>query len=62
VKLFGDIAVDWSICEQPYDQILQTNLESKGIYSQQAYVWKSWLKRKRPIAQYLSNKMTSNYT
>jgi len=45
VKLFGDIAVDWPICEQPYDQILQTNLESKGIYSQQAYAWKSWLKR-----------------
>ncbi len=45
MKLFGDIAVDWSICEQPYDQILQANLESKGIYSQQAYAWKSWLKR-----------------
>lgn len=43
--MFGDIAVDWSICEQPYDQILQTNLESKDIYSQQAYAWKSWLKR-----------------
>ena len=43
--MFGDIAVDWSICEQPYGQILQTNLESKDIYSQQAYAWKSWLKR-----------------
>lgn len=43
--MFGDIVVDWSICEQPYGQILQTKLESKDIYSQQAYAWKSWLKR-----------------